>query len=407
MKHRRQLRIAVLCRHNLSRLELGDSVNTYDKIAALARQTAVILVTPHGYVSRDMHSMMRILQVSPPGIRFALALVPTLLLHLRDYDCIYSRDPLLMVFAVPMKIFGKLLAIELNGIPSIETEIRRQTHRVRVPGLTSLICRFMRLIETFTITSADLVIPVTERMRNTLLRDYNADLRKVTVVPNSVDTMLFKPLETDRTSIRGKFGMEKETVVLYLSTFSAHWRAIGQLFHVADLLQRKRNDIVFLIVGSGPLLEEIKAETSGGSTRSRMVYAGAVEYHLVPQYMNAADVYVYDVADVTNKLIQKQGLCPAKILQAMSCGRPVIGPKVPDLEAILQNSGGGFCASSIEEVGVLIERFADSTELVKSMGMNARRYVETNHDLARLSKRKIELMTKAFCQKRHPLRLRA
>lgn len=407
MKHRRQLRIAILCRHNLSHLELGDSVNTYDKTMALAKQAAVILVTPRGYVSRDIHSVMRVVQVSPPGIRFALALVPALLLHLRDYDCIYSRDPLLIALAVPMKMFGKLLAIELNGIPSVETEIRRRTHKVRVPGLTSLICDFIRLIETFAITSADLTIPVTERMRNTLLRDYGADVKKVTVVPNSVDTMLFKPLETESTAIRRKFGIERETVVLYLSTFSARWRGVGQFFHIADLVQRKRNDIVFLIVGSGPLLEEIEARIPRGSTQGRMVFAGAVEYRLVPLYMSAADVYVYDVANTTNKLIEKQGLCPAKILQAMSCGRPVIGPKVPDLEAILQNSGGGFCASSIEEVGVLIERFADSTELVKSMGMNARRYVETNHDLARLSKRKIELMTKAFCQKRHPLRLRA
>jgi len=406
MKRRQQLKIAILCRHNLSRLDLGDSVNTYDKIVALARKAAVILIIPRGYVSRDMYSVMRIVQISSPSIRFALALVPTLLLHLGDYDCVYSRDPLLMAFAVPMKIFGKLLAIELNGIPSIETEIRRRTHRIRVPGLTFLICAFMRLIENFAITSADLIMPVTERMRTTLLRDYKADAKKVIVVPNSADTALFRPLETERAAIRHKFGIERKTVVLYLSTFSARWRGIGQLFHVADVLQRKRNDITFLIVGSGPLLEEIKTRSLGGDTCGRMVFAGSVEYHLVPLYMNAADVYVYDVVEVANKLIQKQGLCPAKILQAMSCGTPVIGPKVPDLETILQNSGGGFCASSVEEVGTLIEKFADSGELAKSMGMNARRYMEINHDLARLSGRKIELITEAFGQKRSRSQLR-
>ena len=400
MKRRQQLKIAVLCRHNLSRLELGDSINTYDKIVALARKAAVILVIPRRYVSGDMYSMMRIVQISPPGILFALALVPTLLLHMGDYDCVYSRDPLLMAFAVPMKIFGKLLAIELNGIPSIETEIRRRTHRVRVPGLTSLICGLIRLIETFAITSADLVMPVTERMRTTLLRDYKADARKVVVVPNSVDTALFRPLETERTVIRRKFGMERKTVVLYLSTFSARWRGIGQLFHVADVLRRKRNDVAFLIVGSGPLLEEITARSLRGDTCGGMVFAGSVKYHLVPLYMNAADVYAYDVAEVANKLIQKQGLCPAKILQAMSCGTPVIGPRVPDLETILEDSGGGFCASSVEEVGTLMEKFADSEELVKSMGMNARRYMEINHDLARLTGRKIELMSKVFAKRR-------
>jgi len=398
--HSGKVGIAVLCRHNLSRLELGDTINTYDKIRALARDANVILFTPRGYVSRDLHLLMRIVQVSPPGVRFALALIPALLLHMRDYDCIYSRDPLLMAFAVPMKMFGKVLAIELHGIPSIETEVRRRTHEVRVPRLTSLICRFMRLIETFAIRSADLTMPVTERMRDTLLREYNVNERKITVVPNSVDTELFKPLETGRTAIRRKFGIGRQTVVLYLSTFSTSWRRTDRLFHIADLVRHKRNDIVFLIVGSGPLLEEIKARSREDNTRGRMVFAGAVEYSAVPIYMNGADVYVYDVVNTANKLIQKQGLCPAKILQAMSCGRPVIGPKAPDLETILRNSGGGFSASSLEEVEALIEKFADSPELVNSMGTSGRRYVQMNHDLARLSKHKIELMTRAFCQKR-------
>jgi len=397
--HSGKARIAVLCRHNLSRLEPGDTINTYDKIRALARDTNAILFAPQGYVSTDLHLLMRIVQVSPPGVRFTLALVPALLLHMRDYDCIYSRDPLLMAFAVPMKMFGKMLAIELHGIPSIETEVRRQTHEVRAPRLTRLICGCMRLIETFAIRSADLTMPVTERMRVTLLRDYNVNERKITVVPNSVDTELFKPLETERTAIRRKFGIENQTVILCLSTFSTSWRGSDRLFYIANLVQHKRNDIVFLIVGSGPLLEEIRARSLDDNARRRMVFAGTVGYCVVPLYMNAADVYVYDVVNTANKLIQKQGLCPAKILQAMSCGRPVIAPKAPDLETILRNSGGGFSASSLQEVEALIEKFADSPELASSMGMNGRRYVQMNHDLTRLSKRKIELMTKVFYQK--------
>lgn len=393
-------RIAVLCKHNLARPELGDTVNTYDKIIALAKGAPVILFTPRGYVSKDLYSLMRIIQVSPPGLRFTLTLLPALLLHMRDYDCIYCRDPLLMALAVPMKIFGKMLAIELHGIPSIETEVRRQTYKVRAPRLTPLICGSIRLIETLAIRSAHITMPVTETMRNTLLKDYCADARKVTVLPNSVDTTLFKPLETERTEIRHKHGIEKGTVILYLSTFSTRWRGTSQLFHVADLVQRKRSDITFLIVGSGPLLEEAKAGRAGRETHSRFVFVGTVGQHLVPQYMSAADVYVYDVTDVSNKLIEKQGLCPAKILQALSCGKPVIAPKAPDLELILQNSGGGFSTSSMEEIQVYIEKFADSAELVKSMGANARRYIEKNHDLARLTRRKIELMSNVSFQER-------
>jgi len=385
-------RIAVLCKHNLSSLEPGDNIHTYDKIVALARQASVVLFTPFGYTSRSMKSQMEIVEVSPAGLRFRLALVLALLSHRNDYDCIYTRDPMLMLFATPMKIFGKPLILEMNGIPSREAELRRRTQEVRAPGLTLFLCTMMRLIESFGIHCSDLVLPVTEKMRMTLVREYGAEARKVVMIPNSVDTTIFRPLENVRTEMRHKLGIRKETVVLYLSTFSTRWREAWQLFQVAMNIERKRNDIVFLVVGSGPLLEEMKATKARVGSTSRAIFAGVVDHHLVPIYMNAADVYVYDVTQVSSLEIDKQGLCPTKVLEAMACGMPVIVPKEPELQAMLRKSNGGFSASSLEEVEFFIESFADSADLARSTGMNARRYVELNHDLTCLTGLTVELI---------------
>jgi len=385
-------RIAVLCRHNLSRLEPGDKIHTYDKIMAIARQASVVLFVPYGHASKGMYLQMQVVHVAPQGLRFVLALTLSLLAHRAKYECIYSRDPLLMTLAVPMKMFGKSLVVEMNGIPSAETEIRRRTHKVRAPKLTSLICGAMRAIETLSIRSADLVLPVTEKMKNTLLRNYSADARRVVVIPNSVDTAVFRPLEAERTEMRQKLGIDKEMVVLYLGTFSARWRGSEQLFQVVDNIQHKRAGVVFLVVGSGPLLEEIKARTARPEMVSRVLFAGSVDHHLVPLYMNAADLYVYDVTETANKLVEMQGLCPTKILEAMACGKPVIAPKESELERMLQKSGGGLSASSMKELVELIEKLTDSPALVKSMGAKARQYVELNHDLTRLTRRMIELI---------------
>jgi glycosyltransferase involved in cell wall biosynthesis len=297
-----------------------------------------------------------------------------------------------MAFAVPMKMFGKLLVLEMNGIPSAEIELRRRTQKVRAPGLTFLICGAMRSIETLSIRSADLVLPVTEKMKNTLLRNYAADARRVVVIPNSVDTAVFKPLEAWRREIRQKLGMNRGMVVLYLGTFSARWRGTGRLFEAAEHIQRRRGDVTFLVVGSGPLLEEMSAVKTGREKVSHILFAGAVDHHLVPLYMNAADLFVYDVTEAANKLVEMQGLCPTKILEAMACGKPVITPKESELESMLQKSGGGLSASSMKELVELIEKLTDSPALVKSMGAKARQYVELNHDLTRLTRRMIELI---------------
>jgi len=393
------LKIAILCRHNLSHLAPGDRVHVYDKIMAFARQAPIILFAPWGHVSGSMTSQMGIVQVSPAGLRFWLVLILILFLHRNEYDCIYSHDPMLMFFAAPLKILGKALILEMNGVPSLRAGLYRRTQKVKVPGLTPLVCLVMRLIEFLVLRYVDLVLPVTKEMRSNLLREYGVDARKAIMIPNSVDTMVFRSLENERTRIRQELGVVNETVVLYMSTFSARWRGTEKLFRVVDELQRKRKDIVLLVVGSGPLLAEIKSTTKIEGS-SRMLFTGAVDHRLVPLYLNAADVYVYDVAQVPRELVEKEGSCPSKILESMACGKPVIAPAVP-YEIMLRKSNSGLPAHSIEQVGELVERFADSPRLARSMGMNGRRYVELNHDLARLTRYTIELISKIVSSRRY------
>jgi glycosyltransferase involved in cell wall biosynthesis len=388
------VRVAVLCRHNLSILEPGDKIHTYEKIMALARHAEVTLFTPYGYASRKMRLHMRIVHVSSSGLIFVLLLAFALFRHRKDYDCIYSRDPLLVAFAVPLKAFGKALIIEMNGIPSREAKIQRQTHRMRFPQLTPVICAAIWLTEAFAIRSADLVFPVTEKMRRYILNEYRADAERAIVIPNSVDTTVFRPLENKRTEIRHQLGIERGIVVLYLSTFSARWRGSDQLFQVAYDIQRKRRDIVFLVVGFGPLLAEIRSKVTEHGIQNQMLFVGAVDHWQIPFYFSAADFYVYDATPTGYELVGVHGPCPTKILESMSCCRPVIAPNEVEIQDMMRKSNGGFCASSLREMEYLIERFADSPELARSMGMSARRYVEANYDLTCLTELSVKLMSK-------------
>ena len=227
-------------------------------------------------------------------------------------------------------------------------------------------------------------------MRRLILRNYGVDPDKVVVVSNGVDTRVFTPLEDERTRIRRELGIENETVVLYFSTFSARWRGTDQLFEIAHHITRRRRDIIFLILGSGPLLEKIKKKVP--ETRTQIRFVGAVDHTIVPFYINATDIFVYDVSPGAYKLTEKEGPCPIKILESMACAKPVIVPKESQLEEILRESSGGFSASSVQEIEALIERMADSPNLAKSMGVKARQYVVVNHDLGFLATYTIELI---------------
>ena len=67
-----------------------------------------------------------------------------------------------------------------------------------------------------------------------------------------------------------QIGIDKETLVSFVSSFSAEWRGLAQLFQIADAIQHKREDIVFLDVGSGPLLEKMKMKRTRCKAMNRV-----------------------------------------------------------------------------------------------------------------------------------------
>ena len=384
-------RLAVLSRHDLSSIDPGEKVHVYNKIMALAKTAPLTLFTPNGHSREEMRQRMNVVEVSPAGLHFILMLIPTLIAHRAEYDSIYSRDIFLILLAFPMRAMRKKLIIELNGMPSLEVRIQRETRKVKHPRLTPLVCGLIKLSEILAFRSANLVLPVTEKMSN-IVRNYGVNPEKVTVVPNAVDTTVFRPLQEKGIEIRRRFGISNETVVLYVSSFSVEWRGSKQLVEVIDRIYPRRRDIVFLVVGSGPLLEEMKAKIARASMLDRVFFSARIDRDLVPSYLSAADLYVHDVTQVAGKLIEREGLCPTKILEAMACGKPVIAPKESELEAMLRKANGGFCAVLEREVSDLIERFADCPDLAKSMGKSALEYARLHHDLARWATTTIEMI---------------
>lgn len=157
-------------------------------------------------------------------------------------------------------------------------------------------------------------------------------LRRSVVVPNGIDTDLWRPNPETGARVRTQFGVADEFV----------WLAAGRLSPVKNCPMLLRAFALLptgahlVIAGRGPMDGELRAEASTLGIHNRVHFLGFVD-DLLP-WMQAAD----GVALPSHV----EGL-PLVLLEAAACGVPAVATDVPGTrEAILPGRTGFLCAAN-------------------------------------------------------------
>ena len=150
-------------------------------------------------------------------------------------------------------------------------------------------------------------------------------------------------------------------------------------------------DVTIAIVG-GPLPREVgtrydqlaKLKARFGDLDGRIHWFGRVEQEDLPEYINQARAYILCSFSEGNA---------RSMLEAMACGMPIIGTKVPELKYMLEHEVSGYlCETDADSIATAIETVLAKPELMRTMGENARRVAVENHSLSALAKCEYELL---------------
>jgi len=195
---------------------------------------------------------------------------------------------------------------------------------------------------------ADAVVAVSravaERHASTAVRR-----SKLLVIPNGVDTALFRPDPERRARTRGQLGLTSEFV----------WLAAGRLMWKKDwptLLRAfaAQRAAVLLIAGEGPLEAELKALASALEIDAR--FLGCVDD--MPALMNAAD------ALALSSLVEGS---PMVLLEACASGIPAVAADAGGVSEILDGGEAGLVVPVSDP-----EAMADAMSRVQSLPPDAR-----------------------------------
>jgi len=238
----------------------------------------------------------------------------------------------------------------------------------------SLLHRFLAKIAGFLYRRSDRVVVVTPAFEKYLVEHWRVPCEKISVIENGVETELFAPepyLAEPGIGLRRELGMDGKFVVSYIGTMGmAH--GLEMIIDAAGQLRETNREIVFLMLGEGSEKERIIAlAQKRGLDNLRFVDQQPRER--IPAYICASDVCLV--------LLKKTGLfktvIPTKMLEFMSCARPVVLGVEGQARAILEEAGGGLVVEpeNSHALAIAIRYLAANPEMAGKLGKSGREYI--------------------------------
>lgn len=261
----------------------------------------------------------------------------------------------------------------------------------------SLMYKILLKIEKKSYQLCDIIIVVTREIKDYLINRFQIEPSKIYVVPNGVDPEMFKPLDMKKCQKELRLN-EINYYVCFIGNL-APWQGIEYLIQAAPIILKEIPDIKFLIVGYGPIKENLINLAIKNNVVTSYIFIGAIPYEEVVSYINASDVCV---APFTESRNIKIGLSPLKIYEYAACEKPIVTSKIPNLEFIEEvNAGILIQPGNIDELAQAIVKILRNPELRLQMGRNGRKYVIENYNWISISKKFERVLTDVIEQKKN------
>ena len=351
----------------------------------------ITIVSPkapqHSHLSEIEREGVDILRVSPIANIYSCSLPLGILGSLKpnEYDIVHAHTP------VPA--IAELAALRINGKIPFILGYHNDVVKAGSPGrLLGNIYGFT--MGPFLLKRADAIITLTRSLaqNSRRLADYS---HKVKVVPGAVNTERFHP-GLDGNRIRKKYGLRQEAkVILFVGILDAY-KGCDYLIKAMPAVASRVPEAQLILIGTGPMTEELKSIASRLGTEANITFAGFVPDEDLPDYYAASDVFVLP------SVSSEEGFGLVQ-LEAMASGKPVVTTTIP-----------GVCEVDAQEVATIhvppknmealaeaIVRILQNSELAARLGIDGRKLIENRYTWPKVARDMQEVYSQALGKKHH------
>ena len=260
---------------------------------------------------------------------------------------------------------------------------------VGVGNEESLLHHVLAGVARFLYERSDQIVVVTTPFKDRLTERWHVPADKISVVENGVETDLFAPqAQADDVTLRQWLGAEGKFLVCYAGTMGmAH--GLETLLDSASELQKRNSNVMFLLVGEGAEKGRIQAlAQSRGLANVRFLDQQSREK--IPAFLSASDACVVLLrnTDIFKTVI------PTKMLEFMSCARPVIVAVDGEARQIIEEAEGGIAIApeNPQELTNAVLYLAANPSRGASMGKKGREYILHRFSRKDTAERYIEIL---------------
>jgi len=253
--------------------------------------------------------------------------------------------------------------VEINGIPFEEGNLLKTKKNIK-HYITNPLSKFDWWISC---KFSDKIVAVSEGIKKELHQKYRVASSKIVVIPNGANIDLFKPM--DKEKIKEELKLDKNAHYICFVGNLAIWQGVEYLVKSAPLILREIPNTKFLIIGSGVMKEELVEMVKELKLEGNFIFMGAVDYELVPKYVNASDICV---APFVKERIEKLCFSPVKIYEYMACAKPIITTRISGLANFLEDNKDVLFVepNDVDALGNAIIKLLKDSKLAKDLSKN-------------------------------------
>ena len=229
-----------------------------------------------------------------------------------------------------------MVAQGLNGALARKILGIRHVNTIHSAGVFAL-KRFLfgRYIARFIVSNSDHTITVSSFIKSNLdeLVGYDTE---ATICPMGIDTNTFVP--KDRVKLKEKYNIKSKYILLFVGRL-IEVKGIEYLIDALGIVSNKIPDLELLIAGTGNLERQLKEKVRKSNLSSYVSFLGAVKHEDLIDYYNICDLLV--LPSIFDKYGHTETLGMV-ILEAMSCGKPVVASDIGGIPESVRNGYNGL-----------------------------------------------------------------
>lgn len=287
--------------------------------------------------------------------------------ELRDrVDWVYERFATLQTYGRRFQESGVPWILEVNGPFFYEAK-----HERKSLALGAL----ARRVEVAAYRDCNVLVAVTEALRDFIVEETATPEDKILVLPNGVDTTFFDPAAVEAVKLF-------DGLTLGFVGGLEPWQALDRLIEAVADLRAEELHIHVVVVGDGPMAEAWEARATELGLADRLTFVGRVDRADVRRYIAGFDLGYSGQATMA---IGSMYHSPLKLYEYMAMQVPVVAARHGDADAIIADGATGFLFESENPLSLrdALRRAIRAKDELPAMGREGRQVVGREHSWER------------------------